>query len=193
MRWFWRASSALRKSDDTLSGEDVYQLDISTLPPGRYHIRVPGLGRSDSFAVGGDAIRELYYHANRAFFHQRCGQELRAPWSDFAKPACHTEVYESGHVVGAANYTPQPDEAKRSFRGGYHDAADFDVFTYHLRSTAQVLSAYEFAPECFKDNDLNLPESGNGIPDLLDEADWALLQLPRHAATGRRRAAGTRQ
>ncbi len=166
---------ALRKSADPLSGEDVFQLDLSPLPPGRYHIRVPGLGRSDSFAVGGDAIRELYYHANRAFFHQRCGQELRAPWSDFAKPACHTEVYESGHVVGAANCTPKEDEPRRTFRGGYHDAADFDVFTYHLRSTAQVLSAFEFTPECFKDNDLNLPERGNGIPDLLDEADWALF------------------
>lgn len=165
----------LRKAGDALSGEDVYQLDLSPLKSGRYHILVPGLGRSDSFAVGGDAIRELYYHANRAFFHQRCGDELRAPFSDFVKPACHTEVYQSGHLVGAANYMPQPDEARRPFRGGYHDAADFDVFTYHLRSTAQVLVAYEFAPEGFADKDLNIPESGNGIPDVLDEADWALF------------------
>lgn len=166
---------SLRKASDDLSGEDVYQLDLAPLKPGRYHLRVPGLGRSDSFAVGGNAIRELYYHANRAFYHQRCGQELSAPFSDFVKPACHTEVYQSGHVMGAANYTPQPDEARRTFRGGYHDAADFDVFTYHLRSTAQVLSAFEFAPEHFKDKDLNIPESGNGIPDVLDEADWALF------------------
>jgi endoglucanase len=166
---------SLRKTDDALSGEDVYQLDLSPLKLGRYHIVVPGLGRSDSFSVGGEAMRDLYYHANRAFFHQRCGQELRGPFSDFAKPACHTEVYQSGHLVGAANYTPQPAEARRPFRGGYHDAADFDVFTYHLRSTAQVLAAYEFAPERFKDKDLNIPESGNDIPDVLDEADWALF------------------
>lgn len=166
---------SLRKASDPLSGEDVSQLDLSPLPPGRYHIWVPGLGRSDSFAIGGDAIHDLYYQANRAFFHQRCGQELRAPWTDFAKPACHTEVYESGHLVGAANYRPQPGEARRSFRGGYHDAADFDVFTYHLRATAQVLAVFELAPERFQDKDLNLPESGNGIPDVLDEADWALF------------------
>ena len=166
---------ALRKSDDALTGEDVYQLDLSPLPPGRYHIWVPGLGRSDMFAVGGEAIRDLYYHANRAFLHQRCGQELRAPWSEFAKPACHTEVYESGHLVGAPNYTPLPHEARRTFRGGYHDAADFDVFTYHLRATAQVLAVFEFAPDCLQDKDLNLPESGNGVPDVLDEADWALF------------------
>jgi endoglucanase len=167
--------TSLRKGDDVLSGEDVWQLDLSPLKPGRYHVQVPGLGRSDSFSVGGEPIRELYYHANRAFFHQRCGCELRLPFSDFSKPLCHTEVYANGHLVGAAGAAADFAEPKRSFRGGYHDAADFDVFTYHLRATAQVLAAYEFAPGRFRDGDLNLPESGNGIPDVLDEADWALL------------------
>lgn len=165
----------LRAADDKLSGEQVQELDLSPLKPGRYHVLVQGLARSDSFSVGGDGIRELYRETNRAFFHQRCGQELGAPYSDFVKPACHTQVYESGHLVGAADYTPLPGEAVRSFRGGYHDAADFDVFTYHLRATAQVLTAFAFAPAKFKDGDLNIPESGNGIPDVLDEAEWALL------------------
>ena len=38
----------LRKAGDALSGEDVYQMDLSPLKLGRYHILVPGLGRSDS-------------------------------------------------------------------------------------------------------------------------------------------------
>ena len=56
-----------RQLADPLSGEDVYEMDLAKLAIGQYHIVVPGLGRSDSFGVGGDGIRQLYYHAMRAF------------------------------------------------------------------------------------------------------------------------------
>ena len=160
-----------RKLNDGLSGEHVYQLDLSPLGPGRYHIVVPGLGRSDAFSVGGAKFRDLYYHTMRAFYHQRCGQALEAPFSEFTKPACHLNVSKRGRIVEG---TGRGQGEIRHFRGGYHDAADFDIFSIHLPSTAQVLAAYEFSPKKFGDNDLNIPESGNGIPDLLDEADWGL-------------------
>ncbi|MCD6415958.1 MAG: glycoside hydrolase family 9 protein, partial [Planctomycetes bacterium] len=164
----------LRQADDPLSGEDVYQMDLSALGPGRYHVYVPGLGRSDSFEVDGAGIHDLYYHTTRAFFHQRCGQEFREPWTDIKKPACHVWCWESGHLLEEKNYKPKPGEKKKAFYGGYHDAADFDTFTRHLSATAQMLNAYEKYPEAFKDADLNLPESGDGIPDVLDEARWGL-------------------
>ena len=163
-----------RQLADPLSGEDVYEMDLAKLAIGQYHIVVPGLGRSDSFGVGGDGIRQLYYHAMRAFFYQRCGQELKKPYSEFARPACHIQAYESGFMVGNSDYLPKPGEAIREFRGGYHDAGDCDVFTYHLRSTAQALVGFEHADGKLRDGDLNIPESGNKIPDVLDEADWAL-------------------
>jgi endoglucanase len=172
--------------DVDFSGEDVYEMDLSALGPGRYHVRVPGLGRSETFVVGDEGLRDLYYHTMRAFFHQRCGQEFREPWTWVKKPACHVEVWESGHLVEGPGkiyclwrketpYDPKPGEKKQSFRGGYHDAADFDVFIYHLPDVSQFLAAYEMCPEAFKDKDLNLPESGNGVPDILDEAAWGLL------------------
>jgi endoglucanase len=173
----------LRKADDPFSGEDVSEMDIATLGPGAYHIRIPGFARSDTFHVGGEGMRELYYHTTRAFFHQRCGQELKQPWTWAVKPACHVWCWESGHLVGNSNYTPKPGEEQRAFRGGYHDAADFDHFTYHLKATSQMLDVYEMAQERFKDNDLNLPESGNGIPDVLDEANWALFFYRDHQLT----------
>ncbi|MCU0873510.1 MAG: glycoside hydrolase family 9 protein [Pirellulaceae bacterium] len=177
-----------RRAGDVNSGEDVYEMDISALSPGRYHIHIPGFARSDTFSIGGAGIHALYYHTLRAFFHQRCGQELRPPWTWVKKPACHTEIWESGEFVAGsgaihhapgdplahASYTPRPGERKMSFQGGYHDAADFDTFSYHLPATAQILAAYELYPAAFGDGDLDLPESGNGVPDLLDEAEWGL-------------------
>ena len=163
-----------RQLADPLSGEDVYEMDLAKLAPGQYHIVIPGLGRSDSFGVGGDGVRQLYYHAMRAFFYQRCGQELKKPYAEFEHPACHVPAYESGFMVGNSDYQPKPGEAVREFRGGYHDAGDCDVFTYHLRSTAQALLGFEQAAGKLHDGDLNIPESGNKIPDVLDEAEWAL-------------------
>lgn len=156
------------------SGEQLREMDLSALKPGQYRVRVPGLARSAAFGVGGDGVRELYRHTQRAFYHQRCGFALARPFTTFEKPACHLWVYESGKMVEDASYKPLPGEAKREYRGGYHDAADFDCFTYHLRATAQNLDGYEMAPAAFAAEDLNVPESGNGIPDLLDEAEWAL-------------------
>ena len=77
-------------------------------------------------------------------------------------------------MVGNSAYTPKPGEAKHSFSGGYHDAADFDVETQHLRATADTLMVYESDPKYFTDRQFNLPESGKGIPDVLSEANWAL-------------------
>lgn len=172
--------------DADFSGENVYEMDIAALGPGKYRIHVPGLGCSESFTVGHKGLRDLYYHTMRAFFHQRCGQEFKNPWTWAKKPACHTEVWKSGHLEEGPGriyclwrreepYTPKPGEEKRSFRGGYHDAADFDTFSYHLPAVSQFLTACEMFPCAYLDNDLNIPESGNGIPDILDEAAWGLL------------------
>ena len=170
-----RGTLALRQAQDPLSGEDVYEMDLAALRPGTYHIMIPGLGRSATFGVGGAGVRDLFQQTQRAFLHQRCGMALDKTFTDFPRPACHEEVYESGRMVADAGYKPLPGEKIRSFRGGYHDAADFDVFTYHLRATAQVLAAYASTPDWLADDDLNIPESHNKIPDILDEAQWALV------------------
>lgn len=164
-----------RAAADATSGESVSQMDLGKLPPGKYHIRIPGFARSDSFGVGLAAgIKDLYYHTMRAFFHQRAGVELKPEHTDFPRPVTHRATYESGYGVGNPDYSPKPGEASREFSGGYHDAGDDDTFTTHLRATAQTLLIYEAFPKAFRDKDLNLPESGNTIPDVLDEALWAL-------------------
>lgn len=166
---------ASRAAADPTSGENVSEMKISELPPGKYHIRIPGFARSDSFGVGlANGIKDLYYHTMRAFFHQRAGTELKKEHTDFPRPVTHAAIYESGYGVDNPKYVPKPGEKSRSFSGGYFDAGDDDTFTYHLRATAQSLLIYEAFPEAFKDNDLNIPERGNKIPDILDEALWGL-------------------
>lgn len=67
--------------------------------------------------------------------------------------------------------------------GGWHDAGDYGRYpTATATALAHLLYAYRFFPETFLVN-LNLPESGNGIPDLLNECLYELkwmfqMQLP---------------
>ena len=71
-------------------------------------------------------------------------------------------------VVAATN------EALPNVTGGWHDAGDFDRRSFHLRAVEDLVVTYLFNPTAFTDGQLNLPESGNGRPDLLDEAVFGL-------------------
>lgn len=65
----------------------------------------------------------------------------------------------------------------REIKGGWFDAADFDRRTYHFRVIIDLLNAFLLFPENYTDNQLNIPESNNGIPDILSEAEWGLKYL----------------
>ncbi|MBO7298451.1 MAG: glycoside hydrolase family 9 protein [Kiritimatiellae bacterium] len=58
-------------------------------------------------------------------------------------------------------------------RGGHHDAGDYNPRS-HLDVAQVLLMAYELAPQKFYDGQLNIPEKANGIPDIVDEALWAI-------------------
>ena len=63
--------------------------------------------------------------------------------------------------------------------GFYQDAGDWDGYFTHLRVPLLLMSLYEIAPGNFADSEANIPESGNGIPDILDEAALLLVYLHR--------------
>ena len=61
--------------------------------------------------------------------------------------------------------------------GGHHDAGDYNPRS-HIEVATILMNAYEMAPQKFRDRDLGIPEAGNGIPDILDEAAWAMRLWP---------------
>ncbi len=62
----------------------------------------------------------------------------------------------------------------RHIRGGWMDAADFDRRAHHLQAVDHMTLAYLYFPENFTDQQLHIPESGDGIPDILSEVEWGL-------------------
>ena len=57
--------------------------------------------------------------------------------------------------------------------GGHHDAGDYNPRS-HIEVAQILMNAYEMAPRKFRDGQLAIPENANGIPDILDEAAWAI-------------------
>ena len=171
----WHAGA----TDDS-SGDRVWYFDFSTLKdPGTYEI-VDTLGeRSARFEIGDNVYRNVLIQAVRMFYYQRLGQARSVSnaglkWTDDAGNL------KAGQDPQARRFLDQTNPAtERDVRGGWADAGDFNKYTNSLAAYAQdLLEAYRQAPTVFTD-DFNIPESYNGIPDILDEAKWGLDYLKR--------------
>ena len=174
-----------------LCGEDVYELDLGGLKAeGELFITIPGVGRSWTFRHAPDVYGRAFYIACRGLYHQRCGIPLERKHTAWTRIRCHTEpVYECEHVPFHTGHFQRPkgyqvfdviggslDATRKTENavGGWHDAADWDRNIYHYSCVFDLLNAYELMPAKFADGQLHLPESGNGVPDMLDEAAFGL-------------------
>jgi endoglucanase len=161
---------------DAASGDEVWLVDFSELrTPGRY--RVTGAGAtSDPFVVADDPYGEAMVAGLKSFYFQRCRLALGLPharWAgrDYVRQApCHDHDKVGLDLLGypAEQRWGRPE-------AGWHDAGNYDMYVPSTAPAAHaLLLAYEAAPRLFTDKQLDIPESGNGVPDLLDEARWGL-------------------
>ncbi len=174
-------------------GADVWECDFSAFNrPGHYVLAVEGVGCSWPFRLDQDVYRPAFVTVTRALYHNRSGIALSQPFTEFARPAPHHPKLTPG-FAGKLRYTrvrwqewgSEGGDAKKLMAdspgalddtwGWYQDAGDWDSYYTHLRVAQELLLVYEMGPGKFRDGELNIPESGNGVPDILDEAAW----LPR--------------
>jgi endoglucanase len=184
------------KSDSPPDGNflraDVYECDFSAFTrPGQYRVAVDGIGASFPFRLDADVYRAAFRTVARGLYHNRSGIALEAPFTEFTRPAPHNPrltpgfagklIYttvrftEWGSEGGAAKELLAHAKGPIESAGWYQDAGDWDSYETHLRVAQELLLAFELAPRNFRDGELNIPESKNGVPDLIDEAAW----LPR--------------
>lgn len=172
---------------DILSGDRGSWFDFSELRElGKYYLYDPKNHlRSGEFVIKGTAYDQVLAAALRAFYFNR---------ANFAKVAPFACVGDKCWLQGADYVGPGQDKSARSVRkrddpkterdlhGGFWDAGDVNKYTTFMYSVMhQLLTAYVENPHAFTDN-LNIPESGNGIPDLLDEVDVEIRFLERMQA-----------
>jgi endoglucanase len=174
----------LRAAADPNSGEDVYTADFSALTtPGRYRLAVPGLGLSHPFDIADDVYDSVYRTTARVFYHKR-NTTLSAAHADpgFARAGIDPLLDAVFHPVLADYPLSRGEEpfAVRPVTGGWFDAGDYGHYMHNAAPVwATIGAAFDLAPAGhFGDGELDIPESGNGLPDLLDELGfgmrWAL-------------------
>ncbi len=162
---------------DTSSGDKAWWLDFSSFTtPGDYFVLdETATVRSDVFTINDGVYRDVLVQAMRMFYYQRDGtskdaQYAGAQWADGPE---HMGPGQ-GPQCTLYNGTTQKD-----LHGGWWDAGDQNKYTNWAASDVIVmLRAFTETQAAFGDAN-NIPESGNGVPDVLDEAKWELDWLVR--------------
>jgi hypothetical protein len=155
---------------DASSGDKAWWFDFSSVTAaGDYYVLDESKKvRSDVIRIADDVYRDVLVQAVRMLYYQRDGQEKTAAnagaaWADAA-----------AHMGKCYLYSDAQKTQDRDLHGGWWDAGDFNKYTNWGASDAiELLHAYVDSSAAFGD-DTNVPESGNGVPDLLDEIKWEL-------------------
>jgi hypothetical protein len=162
---------SLVKDYDPDSGERVLKAVFTDLKqPGNYYITVnaDGIVKSPKFAIENSVYKPLLTDAARYFYYQRSGTDLTEPYcTDFPRkdrtPLDKTAIFDSNSSV------------TRDVSKGWFDAGDLGKYVSTGAGTLiNLFWSYEMFPETYSDNQFNIPESGNGVPDILDESRWEL-------------------
>jgi endoglucanase len=178
---------------DIASGQTIHRIDLSALDrPGSYRLAV-GDSESRPFRVGAGLYDRLRYDAFNYFYQSRAGIPIEARFAGgslWARPAghlpekapCAAGLDENGNVWPGCPYT-------RDVAGGWYDAGDQGKYLVNGGIALwTLLDVYEREkalgrPSLYADGKARLPEAGNGVDDLLDEARWEMefflkMQVP---------------
>ncbi len=156
------------------SGDSGWWFDFSSVvTPGKYFVYDKNNNaRSAIFQIDQQVYKNILKAAVRMYFYQRSGFAKQRPNAD----ACWVDdpAYIGPNQDGQAHDITDRDNGSkvRNLSGGWFDAGDTNKYvTFAVSPVHQLLTTYQATPEVFTD-DFNIPESGNGIPDLIDEVKW---------------------
>ncbi|MBD3615437.1 MAG: glycoside hydrolase family 9 protein [Gracilimonas sp.] len=165
----FEGSIDVNKVKSTIFGDIIHELNFTSFDkPGVYRLWIPSLGvRSSQFEIANQVYNEAVKTAIESYYYQRCGTEVNIGTS-WTHKVCH--------IDDAVYYGNGKD--KLDVSGGWHDAGDYGKFSVNTAvSLAYLLYLYDHQPDKFYDGQLRIPENSNNVPDLLDEARWAMQWL----------------
>ncbi len=173
---------------DEESGDPVHVVDFTNHEePGDGYVLAVGDDQSDPFSITADLYSELKYDALRYFYHNRSGIEIKMPYAKeerWTRPAGHAtsdKKVACGKDAGC--------DYALDVSGGWYDAGDHGKYVVNGGiSVWTLMNQYERFSisgdvQPFSDSKLGIPESDNGVPDILDEARWEMefllkMQVP---------------
>lgn len=183
---------------DPSAGARVHTVDFSSVQStgSGYTLHV-GDQQSFPFAISDDVFQSLRADSLGFFYTNRSGIAIDGAiaGAEYARPAGHLGVSPNQGDTDVACLEPQTWSDgwtctdRHDVSGGWYDAGDHGKYVVNGGiAVAQLLSAWERAKAAgttasLADGTLAVPEHGNGVPDILDEARWELewmlkMQVP---------------
>ncbi|MEM9916927.1 MAG: glycoside hydrolase family 9 protein [Bacteroidota bacterium] len=158
-----------------MAGDRVRVADFSSVKTeGTYQLEAEGFVPSHPFEIKNHLYADALTGSVKGLYYQRASTALEEKHAgQWKRPLGHPDDQvlfhaSSGQSTGTTNSSK-----------GWYDAGDFNKYIVNgCFSLGQLLTLAEQYPKLFGDSDLNLPESGNGVNDYLDELkyelDWAM-------------------
>jgi len=191
---FWRKSGT-DFGNWNLTRSDVWNVDFSAFSrPGRYRLAVEGIGCSPEFDVRPDVYFDPFQTSVLGFYYMRIGEPKgmipppRQPRFIPGEDPKQFRVYRTtfgpwhpdwkklgGDVWDRQDWSAykEPGEPTNpNAWGGHSDALDWDRHAGHISIIYDMLLPFVLTNGKIKDDNLKIRESGNGLPDLLDEARY---------------------
>jgi len=165
--------SGARKS--AFSGKKTQIADFTEFTKeGKYVVVVPGVGVSYNFEIKPQVHANVAKGVLKAFYFQRFSTALTEEFAGkWKRPFSHADTQVLIHPSAASDNRPAGSYI--SSPRGWIDAGDYNKYIVNSGiSTGTLLSAYEDYPQYYDSLQINIPESKNDIPDILDETLWNL-------------------
>ena len=163
---------------DKDSGDSVQIIDFSdyTTPGKNYYLQV-GQGTSFEFDIADDMYSELMYDSFRYFYYARSSVPIEMPYaksSEWTRPAGHVSDIVACEKDPPAGWDPYSSSHTLDISGGWYDAGDHGKYVVNGGISVWTMQNQDERAKLIGDTDpyqdLNIPESSNSYPDVLDEA-----------------------
>ncbi|QNU67297.1 glycoside hydrolase family 9 protein [Ruminiclostridium herbifermentans] len=178
------SGSSKVKGLDTSSGDNVHIIDFSSyMTVGSGYKLISGEFESLPFDISNELYSDLKYDAIKYFYHNRSGINIQMPYAD--KSELSRSAINPKDVVSLDPRNSNTDNYTLDITGGWNDdegngkcVVNSSIATWTLMNKyEQALYNGNVEVSPYADITMNIPESGNGIPDILDEARYNLQAM----------------
>lgn len=171
-RTVWKGK-AVRTAVSPFSDKTRQVIDFSKVSkPGTYTLSAGK--HKQQVIIAEKPYGDIAVAAMKSYYLQRTGMPIEEKYAGkYARPAAHPDTNVQIHPSAASPQRPAGTVIESPY--GWYDAGDYNKYIVNSGFTVgTMLMAYQINKENLDKMNLNIPESGNNIPDFLDEIMYNL-------------------
>lgn len=171
-RTVWKGK-AVRTAVSPFSDKTRQVVDFSKVSkPGTYTLSAGK--HKQQVIIAEKPYGDIAVAAMKSYYLQRTGMPIEEKYAGkYARPAAHPDTNVQIHPSAASPQRPAGTVIESPY--GWYDAGDYNKYIVNSGFTVgTMLMAYQINKENLDKMNLNIPESGNNVPDFLDEIMYNL-------------------